>query len=59
MGDDTIHPFLHVKCQRSCEKRLNDSVLSIEVLDRIIAPHDQGEVFEEGERVDEVENPWN
>ena len=56
--NDRTYPVPRVNYQRPYERRLSSSVLSIDVFDRITTVcHDQGEVLDEGERVDEVQDP--
>ena len=57
LGGNMTHPILPVKFQGPGERRSNNNKLSVGVLDPITTPRDQGEALEEGERVDEVENP--
>ena len=52
-----IHPFLREKVQRPGERRLNNNGLSVDLLDLIATPCEQGEVLEKRERVYNVDNP--
>ena len=53
-----IHPFLRENVQRLLgERRLNNNGLSVDVLDLIATPREQGEVFQKRQRVDNVDNP--
>ena len=57
LRDDMIDPFLRGKVQRPSERRLNNNGLSVDLLDLIATPREQGEVLEKRERVYNVDNP--